>query len=1757
MFITDEAYTLLYANEELLRQLPDLKIGASALEELNLNDNAFKIDSNKDVKANNTYYSKRLDEWFNTDAFSLSYEGRNVTLVVLRPIRNDIAMTLNSMLHQHSFDVLCEVNIKDGAYRVLKSCAMLDGLPDNGSLKDTSNLVALKFIESFDYYRFKKFIELDNILDRFSRNDNNPISNNFRLKSTITRAEWIHIEILPCDISEDLKEKVLMTITFLKTNTLRPDTVMEEIDKLTSLPTAQCYLNKIEGIIKESKSIEYAIASIDIDHFKIFNEWYGTTAGDVFLHDLGSVFKEFDQKYKTYSGYLGNDNFAILLPNDLDLIKELKNRLVKASKSHGDGTGFLPSIGIYLIEDTSCSVSQMLDRATIAASNLKDGMANRLNYYSSSMMSSMEKEYKLLHDAINSIKNDEFVIYFQPKVNMENNKIFSAEALVRWAKDGKIIPPNDFIPVLEKTGSIVELDTYVWEKTILWQRSLIDRNIRPIPVSVNVSRIDLYYLDVADIFISLCKKHKVPASLIEIEITESTYAEKLENIQKIVDRLRAFGFKISLDDFGAGYSSLNALKNISVDILKLDIKFLDFQSEKKKAISILESVINMINSLNLSLICEGVETKEAVDVLRSLGCTYAQGFYYYKPMPLASFEQFLALGTNIEYVDSQAKRIAPIKFKEFLHYLSYSDSLLDNILGPVCFLTYDGRNIDLLKVNESFSRLTGIKDIDDKNNFNNLRNMVYSEDKGKIGALFEDAYKNPVKGAIGLVRFDGDHRIVYLEIKIFFIDEKNDRKMYFVSAHDVTEEKRTEISNKANEKIIEALRADTPDSFEYNINTKLLTVSQENKILRSILKGSNTIENFPDSAVEAGIISKAGAMKLRLYATSADSKLYDSTISFDLSLNIDGELTWVRVHGERVDGDNGVKLIMGNFSNITDEIVSKRNEKQSEYLKRLKEESIYSAFVNLSSNILYSIHNKKYDLNDKVFDQAYAYEELVNLILDYVASKDELELLKKNLSRDYLLKCFNENNTKLDFYHHLIINGAKTLSHITAYMYMKDEEVYAYFFIEDNNKDELIPLSLSDEVSYVSVGLIRLDLNTHRIDKINKIALDIYGYSSPEEFNNDLRDDFSNRVLDEDKPALFMQRKKLKNFNDIADMSFRIFVNNEVKHISAREQYINIDGHEYIQELFLDNTSEMNASLKKLDEEQKRLEELIKVSNYNKSILIGINKLYVSSYACDIDNNKYEALKYSKQMSELISLSSTWEEFMINYAKCYVHSENRQEFIKTTSLDYIKKHLTYENDRISIRYKRLSDNSFKWYKMYLIASQFKDNGMVSNIIFAVRDVNNDTKTKEEYQEKITYYKDLFLNSSIDVYSGMLLIDLDSLETKDIVFNGKDVNERLYKDPWDKTFSRILNKIDDPYKEMVNAVLSPDGIRAAALGSSKTVKYRLNLGMSDTRMRYVATTVRIMSYNQKRLATLFTIDITDDIRALEEAEAKSDIDEQTGLYNRKKLESNKKTRYPKCRSLGVIFFDINDLKLTNDTYGHKAGDALIKTASKSILAICDNQVLGYRYGGDEFLVICEDYASEDMEALIEKWRLALDKCNTHANIICSMSYGKALSRDERNLDTLILEADKDMYLSKAKLKDKMVKKDSSKLASLLLKYIDTDYMFIYEVDLTDDSYRLIHVNQMCPLCKLLNGRSYTEAVNDIINKLACQEDMEKVREALSIEELKKCYIDKLIIECRTKDCKDYTRIIVQAIEFEGGEAKKVMIAEEKYQNKFIS
>ncbi|MBR1385078.1 MAG: EAL domain-containing protein, partial [Ruminococcus sp.] len=339
-----------------------------------------------------------------------------------------------------------------------------------------------------------------------------------------------------------------------------------------------------------------------------------------------------------------SDMFLIYVPSGFDFKEMIDNASVELKKDESSNSRVRLRAGVYKDADKSVSIEARFDRAKMAADIIRNNLTKNVEYYDSSLR---EKELyieQLVDDFRMAIDKEHFVVYFQPKFDIRPREavLMSAEALVRWNHPTfGMISPGTFIPLFEGNGLIQELDLYVWMAAAKQIKDWKDRLGYSIPVSVNVSRIDLYDPDLIDILLSIVKENDLSPSELLLEITESAYTEEGDSIVDTIVKLRDLGFRIEMDDFGSGYSSLNMLSTLPIDALKLDMKFLKSAFSVKKDTRMLEVIIDMAKYLGVPVIAEGVETKEQLNALKSIGCDIVQGYYFSRPVPALDFEQFI------------------------------------------------------------------------------------------------------------------------------------------------------------------------------------------------------------------------------------------------------------------------------------------------------------------------------------------------------------------------------------------------------------------------------------------------------------------------------------------------------------------------------------------------------------------------------------------------------------------------------------------------------------------------------------------------------------------------------------------------------------------------------------------------------------------------------------------------------------------------------------------------------------------------------------------------------------------------------------------------------------------------------------------------------------------------------------------------------------------------------------------------------------
>lgn len=397
--------------------------------------------------------------------------------------------------------------------------------------------------------------------------------------------------------------------------------------------------------LREHEDINCSLVAIDIDQFKFFNKWYGRHTGDVLLRDLANQLKQIAHFYEGITGYFHNDDFCMLLPGGRELVEKLKLDLDRELQKDADYAGLHISYGVYETgkEEQELSMGEMYDRALIALHSVKGCYIKNCGYFHPEMLIEMEGHRRYLSTIRKAIENGEIYFCIQPQCELSTGKMVGGEALVRWKQGDTEIPPDRFLPTLEVSGFIPILDQYIWECVCKWLSGWKESGGNTVPVSVNVSQVDILHLDIPDVFCTLTEKYHLDPGMLKLEITETAYMQDFGKVYDTVQRLHELGFMIFMDDFGRGYSSLHTLKDLSIDVIKLDTSFMEMdEMNLNKGIGILKSMLDLANSVGVPVVVEGVQNLRQAEILQEIGYRYGQGFGFYRAMTTNAFEELLS-----------------------------------------------------------------------------------------------------------------------------------------------------------------------------------------------------------------------------------------------------------------------------------------------------------------------------------------------------------------------------------------------------------------------------------------------------------------------------------------------------------------------------------------------------------------------------------------------------------------------------------------------------------------------------------------------------------------------------------------------------------------------------------------------------------------------------------------------------------------------------------------------------------------------------------------------------------------------------------------------------------------------------------------------------------------------------------------------------------------------------------------------------------
>ena len=688
------------------------------------------------------------------------------------------------------------------------------------------------------------------------------------------------------------------------------------IDAATGLLGKEAFFDEAAAYLRHSGARDVSIVCFDVDHFKLFNDLHGLDCGDELLRYLGRALAlRFSPDGAQPLARLAADTFALcatgIRPERVERI------LVDISSECPNGIDAIVRAGVYRIEDPASPVSIMCDRAVIALRTVKGSYFDRVALYDPGMREALVLEREVVAGIESALREDRIELFLQPKCNIRTGKIVGAEALARWRHPERgIVAPGEFIPLIERNGLVRSLDLRVWEKTAAWIRGLIDEGVQPVPVSVNVSRADIYLVDVAAELHALVERYGIEPSLIEVEITESAYSERPDRIVAAFDELAERGFTVLMDDF----SSLNMLKDINVDVLKIDMRFLDRDDRRSK--DIMESVIRMARWLDLPVIAEGVETREQVNFLLDVGCSYAQGYYYARPMEAAAFEALLTDGSKVQHEQCalQDARRPILDFRDLLHENTISDRMLSSIIGSVALYSYADGDLRLIRGNEAYRRLIATlgEGVNGAEEGGSLLPFVHDEDRDALVAAAEETVRScPDDGVEVVVRRMGTNGCHWHKMRLFHLNTTNGSATVYGSVTDVTERMEyMEALRKSEQRFEMTLEASGTVVFELDIPTRTARYSE---FLQQAFGLAETVANAPEGFIEQGTVAEESIEDFRaiyrdLYAGAPRTSAVVRAIMGD------GSRAWNRVTLLAMPNEAGAPVkAVGLVENVTRE----------------------------------------------------------------------------------------------------------------------------------------------------------------------------------------------------------------------------------------------------------------------------------------------------------------------------------------------------------------------------------------------------------------------------------------------------------------------------------------------------------------------------------------------------------------------------------------------------------------------------------------------------------------------------------------------------------------------------------------------------------------------------------------------------------------------------------------------------------------------
>lgn len=623
---------------------------------------------------------------------------------------------------------------------------------------------------------------------------------------------------------------------------------LEQHDELTGLLKPNLYFRRIDDILESAPDTEFSLLCFSIKNLKLLNIRQSSQYTDKLLCHIALFLQKSGRDMELFlASRIYADTFSVFLPSSEEC--SMTEQIFLAFTEFPQ-TPAAPSIGVSRVTGPNLDAQQLHKQSMMAASSIYGNADRRVAVYGDALCNDFILEQTILAKFDSALERREFKLYFQPKYNMSTGKIVGSEALVRWTPPSGAISPGKFVPVLEQYNLIQSLDYYMWDSVCRWLHDQLASGRSPLPVSVNVSRASVCNMDVAAIFSTLIEKYSLTPSLVEIEITESAYAEHPDIIKKTVDNLHLAGFIVLMDDFGSGYSSLSLLADTNIDILKLDMKFLSCDTPKSNYI--LSTVIRMSYWLNLRIIAEGVENQLQAETLQRMGCSYAQGFLYSRPIPDTEFEALLMTRDVADFTDNGEQREqlkSLVSSYELFSHNMMNEQMTEKLMGAVTIFSLENHMLRILNVNEAFCQLFGTDSIPCQGE--ELLRVLRPKDANYVLSICARTAKlYSTQGEVFFLQREG--KPAYIKVHLYCLTQKVNGGIFYARMSDSTEQFTTLNKLYLNEQRYQ-IAIQTGDIISFELDTTSRKAHGSPQFLKYFGLASASL-TMPEGLFERGLV---------------------------------------------------------------------------------------------------------------------------------------------------------------------------------------------------------------------------------------------------------------------------------------------------------------------------------------------------------------------------------------------------------------------------------------------------------------------------------------------------------------------------------------------------------------------------------------------------------------------------------------------------------------------------------------------------------------------------------------------------------------------------------------------------------------------------------------------------------------------------------------------------------------------------------------